>query len=327
MKPEQSVPVNGVVDGSGLRAYSGPVHHYTSPAGLHAIVTTGQLRASEASSLNDLAEVTLGWRAIELWASAQRKSIGVKYVRQGMKRSRRDPQHQVFVLSGTTAGDDANQWRLYGDDGRGYALRLDGAAPLSVVSLDPKPSPQHRAFGRVTDFVNVVPWHHVIYRKRDLDRALKALVNHAATELARVAAIADQQGRDHGYEVLGEEVDDELALIAHLFKAGGFAGEKEVRVVARFMWSGRHVGYRAGAYGIAGHVYLIARDPARGTGRVVRVPDMRGAGKPGFVHPVLVTGVRLGPLVHKGNKETVRALLRGHALDTARVRRSQVPLR
>src|SRR5688500_7653985 len=127
---------HGIGDQSALERYYGSVYHYTSAAGLLGIVSTGQLRASEASALNDLAEIELGWQAIEKCVSTAAESNGMKHVAGLIKNARRDPKHQVFVLSGTTAGDDANQWRLYADEGKGYAIELDGSVPLAVVSLD-----------------------------------------------------------------------------------------------------------------------------------------------------------------------------------------------
>jgi hypothetical protein len=290
---------------------------------LLGIVTSGKLRASEASSLNDLAEITLGWRAIRRWLARQAKSEATKHLSQ----PRRDPQHHVFVLSGTTAGDDANQWRLYGDRGRGYAIGLDGSVPLGVVSLDPsasamKPTP----IGRVSEWVNVVPWHDVIYEADPLNEAMAALLSFTERELLRIEGIADPDSQEHADDLLYQQTQGEMERIAHLFKAGGFIGEKEVRVVARFMWFGSHVGYRAGAYGIAGHVHLVATDVS-GAHRVVPEPDMSKMHEVTFEHPVPIRSVRLGPLVHKGNRETVKGLLSAYGLYAASVVASQVPLR
>ncbi len=316
--------MHGIGSDSALRPYQGPVYHYTSSQGLLGIVTSGQLRASEASSLNDLAEITLGWRAIRRWLAKQPGSPAVKFLR----RRRGDRQHQVFVLSGTTVGDDANQWRLYADSGRGYVIELDGAVPLGVVSLDPGVSVKRGLrFGRVTEFVNVVPWYHVIYEYGDLDRAMTALVAYTELVIASIQAIHDSDAQERAAEVLDEQTQDELAMIAHLSKAGGFVGEKEVRAVASFMWFGKHVGYRAGAYGIAGHVHLVRTTGAGGMQRVVPPPVIDRASTAGFIHPVPVASVRLGPLVHKGNKETVRAFLRAYGLGPIPVKRSKVPLR
>jgi len=324
---------HGIGDQSALKPYYGDVHHYTSSAGLLAIVSMGQLRASEASALNDLAEIELGWLAIKKWVSGPSASKRVEHIAGLIKDARRDPKHQVFVLSGTTAGDDANQWRLYADDGKGYAIELDGNVPLGVVSLD-KPIKDKKTrsttFGAmVRNVVEVVPWFHVIYGSRDLHKALDALADYCAIELDRINEI---EGPDeyqlHEYEVFEQKTLEELEMIAHLYKSRGFRGEQEVRVVARFTWFGPHVGYRPGTYGIAGHIFLVGTDPVSGVRRsVVKAPSMEDASKPGFLHPLPITKLRLGPLIHKSNTESVKALLTKYGLTKVGVKRSKVPLR
>jgi Protein of unknown function (DUF2971) len=321
--------VHGIGEASALRSHEGRVYHYTSAAGLLGIVSSGMLRASEASSLNDLAEVELGWRAINEWLTKQKKTAGVTYLKSHIRGSRMDPKHQVFILSGTTVGDDANQWRLYADRGRGYALALDGSVPLGVVSQDPEEDKKGgRSYGRVTEFVYLFPWHRVLYTRKHLHRALEALVNYIESELGKVNALSHPEDQEHAAQRLVDKTSEELALIAHLSKTAGFSGEHEVRVVARFMWYGKHVGFRAGAYGIAGHVHLVRADGYEGSlRRVVPAPSMEDRTALDFLHPVPVTHVRLGPLVHSGNRETVEAFLAANGLSTVKVRRSTVPLR
>lgn len=324
-----AVRMHGIGDESALIPYEGPVHHYTSADGLLQIVSRGQLRISEASSLNDLAEVKLGWEAIKKWLTSNDKGIGAKHLKGLLKHSRRDPKHQVFILSGTTADDDANQWRLYGDQGRGYAIELDGAAPLGVVSLDPSEDKRGgRAYGKITEFANVVPWFHVLYDEQALAAAMTKAAAYAEHEFKRIGTIDDDETEEMQYENLNEELMDELALIAHLYKSSGFSGEKEVRVVARFLWFGKHVGYHSSRYGIAGHVHLVgASGVAVNTRRVIPAPSMDNASSAGFQHPLPISGVRLGPLVHKSNQETVEAFLNSYGLGSAAVTRSKVPLR
>jgi hypothetical protein len=324
---------HGIGDQSALKPYYGDVYHYTSSAGLLGIVSTGQLRASEASALNDLAEIELGWEAIEKWVSRRTGSRGVEHIEGLINDARRDPKHQVFVLSGTTAGDDANQWRLYADDGKGYAIELDANVPLGVVSLD-KPVKDKKTssttFGAmVRNVVDVVPWFHVIYGKRGLHKELDALADYCEIELDRINRVeGPEEYQLHEYEAFEEETLEELEMIAHLYKLRGFRGEQEVRVVARFTWFGPHVGYRPGAYGIAGHIFLVGTDPASGVRRtVVQAPSMEDASKPGFAHPLPITKVRLGPLIHDGNTESVKAFLKKYGLGKVGVKRSKVPLR
>ncbi|ASR56108.1 hypothetical protein [Cellulomonas sp. PSBB021] len=96
------------------------VFHYTDMAGLLGIVSAGELRATEASGMNDPLEV----------------GGGLARVRDGLEGHRSDPTAQdildhvlppatdrfpamSFVLSASLDHDDATQWRLYGDGGDG----------------------------------------------------------------------------------------------------------------------------------------------------------------------------------------------------------------
>lgn len=315
--------MHGLGINSTLKAYAGPVFHYTTSEGLLGIVSEGMLRASEASSLNDLAEIELGWRAIRRWLARQPKSPAITY----LSKRRGDRQHQVFVLSGTTTKDDANQWRLYADGGRGYVIELDGSVPLGVVSLDPSDATEtSTAIHRASELVNVVPWHYVLYTEDDLDNALRALVAYTEGELASIALLTTEEAREQGDDLLAQDTQEELERIAHLFKAPGFVGENEVRLVARFMWFGKHVKYRAGRYGVSGYIRLV-RVPKSGVQTVVAEPDMTQAHHVGFVHPIPIQAIRLGPLLRKSNRDTTRALLSAYGLFEASVGRSKVPLR
>lgn len=319
--------MHGVANESALRRYVGPVFHYSPADGTLAVITSGQLRASEASSLNDLAEVKVGWREIKRWLANQPDTDALLHLRSTSKKMHRTARHQVFVLSGSTAGDDANQWRSYADNGRGYAFELDGAIPLGVVSLhDPPPGPRQFRYATATEVVNVVPWYHVLYGRGELEVALETLRAHTANQLVSIDAMDDDDAQEHHWDVLYEEVTDELSLIAHLFKTRGFVGEDEVRIVARFDWFQDHVGFHAGKYGIAGHL-LLARSARVDEWTVIAPIDMERVRRGEVPHPLPIAGVRLGPLVRKRNRHTVRALLRANGLRAAHVTRSKVPMR
>jgi hypothetical protein len=210
-----------------------------------------------------------------------------------------------------------------------YAIKLDGAIPLGVVSLDPAEDKRGgRAYGKITEFANVVPCFHVLYDERGLAAAMPKAAEYAERDIKRIDAIGDDEAEERQYEGLNENLMDELAMIAHLHKSSGFIGEKEVRVVARFLWFGKHVGYHSSRYGIAGHVHLVgAGDIPVNTRRVIPAPSMDNASSAGFQHPLAITGIRLGPLVHKSNQEAVHAFLDSYGLGSAAVTRSQVPLR
>src|SRR5664279_4177638 len=116
-----------------VRQASGSVFHYTSAQGLLGIVPSGTVWASEASSLNDLAEVRQGWEAISRLL-VSREDSEARQLLISLATHPLDAPHEVFVLSASTAGDDANQWRLYADGGRGYALELDGTVQLAAFT-------------------------------------------------------------------------------------------------------------------------------------------------------------------------------------------------
>ena len=69
---------------------------------------------------------------------------------------------------------------------------------------------------------------------------------------------SDEDGdvKNEGLAHLGESTYSDLAEIAHLIKEPGFAGENEVRIVITFLWRGKHIRYRSGAYGVVGYVEL-----------------------------------------------------------------------
>lgn len=310
-----------------LRQATQPIYHYTSSEGLIGIVESNRLRASEASGLNDLAEVRAGWRRVRQWLAAEPKSEAVDFLRSLAEEPLQE-EHEVFVLSASTAGDDANQWRLYANRGYGYAIELEPSVDLAPVSDSPaRPrSPGRVGFRHFDDLATVTQWLHVIY---DDDEAVKALMELVSTVEADIHSIesgaTDSDERDEAYEVLRDNAYEALATIAHLIKAPGFSGENEVRMVATFLWVASHIKYRPGANGIVGYVTLTGAPKGHAPFRVLR-PS--AAGVPPEVS-LPVKSIRLGPLLHDEHVSTVRAFLRNSGFKEAskNVYHSDVPLR
>jgi hypothetical protein len=188
--------------------------------------------------------------------------------------------HEVFVLCGSTRGDDANQWRLYANRGAGYAVELDLQQPLTAIAEDghvprKKSTPGRGSFGRAGDFVEVSPWLHVIYDDHEIDKALSALVAETESTASSIEnSDADEDVKNDGLEHLSETTYSDLAEIAHLIKEPGFSGENEVRVVVTFLWRGKHVRYRSGAYGVVGYVELASPEHGGATRQVVAKDDI-----------------------------------------------------
>lgn len=104
------------------KSADGPIYHYTDPAGMLGIITGRVLWATEASGMNDLAEIRQGWEFIRKWLATQSQDDDVLSDMRDVARAGPEEMwygtapsvDNVFVLCATQAGDDANQWRLYG---------------------------------------------------------------------------------------------------------------------------------------------------------------------------------------------------------------------
>lgn len=305
---------------SAVRPATGPVHHYTSAAGLVAVVASGKIWASEASSLNDRAEVRQGWESIQAQLQSYQDSRAATWL-MDYANTPTKKANNVFILCASTRADDANQWRLYADAGRGYSIEFDSSIQLAAFSEKPlTPDDEKRARSSkfvVTRVATVTPWMHVLYTPDEIARAVDELVTLVDARLRNVDEAPDDEAQQFFSEQLQDDAYQALESIAHLIKSEGFSGENEVRVVATFLWGRDHVGYRASPNGVAGYAVLTAAP--KGRGHVVCGPPYKPS--------LPIHSVRLGPLLAPENGATVRALLRQHELEDADVGESAVPLR
>ena len=234
----------------------------------------------------------------------------------------------MFVLSGSVEPDDANQWRLYADQGRGYAIAFDPTASMVALaddSVDPPPT-ERVGFARYRDLVDVTPWLHVLYLHDEVNQALD---ESTAALTKQIDAVEQNAGsaeeRDEGFEHLRSSAYDRLAMVAHLIKGPGFAGEHEVRVVTTFTLNSDHIKYRPSDHGLVGYVTLTGAPAKSGSNRV-RWPNAGHSGA-SQVLGLPVTAVRLGPLLPEEHTNTVHGFLRKNGLQDVLIERSTVPLR
>jgi hypothetical protein len=109
------------------------IYHYTSAAGMQAIVSSGVMRAYNLGQMNDLAEgryaasvmrahIDRGY-AVEADANASELLGAMRRQLTSINLS------NVFAISLTSDGDEPGMWRLYADRGRGFsfAIPLDKA--------------------------------------------------------------------------------------------------------------------------------------------------------------------------------------------------------
>ena len=326
-----------------VREASDSVYHYTDSAGLMGVLTRHELWATEAAAMNDIAEVRQGWDFIREWVTRQR---GRRHPAMGMieflaaQAEDADPPfgHSgtspdgIYMCCASVHGDDANQWRLYGGGGHGYAVELDPSTQLMAVL--PGCHPRGATAGdedggpageEPHQFVDVTPWLHVLYSEEQKSAAFTGLVKTAERQLKRIEKESVRARRDQGdYYGIREAHDAQIAIdlarLAQLMKSDGFSGEHEVRVIVVDQFASRPdlvAQFRATPFGVVRYARLSA--PSDIIESPALCADVGGRKLP-------ITGVRLGPLIRpNNNKSTVHSLLHSSGYLDSSVSESLVP--
>ncbi|MBO3089496.1 DUF2971 domain-containing protein [Cellulomonas dongxiuzhuiae] len=312
------------------------VYHYTSASGLLGMIQNGTLWATEASGMNDLTEVVQGqkylYEALTRLLPAEPGTSGS--VREALDGSNSLPEKPsgVFVLCASLRDDDANQWRLYGDGGRGYSVELDSGVPLCVRSpREPVPAPRSVEdigghLSQLMDAADISPWSRVMYTDEEQEEGVRSLIDWAreAHDIAEQAPVLDPEwGEPTPTEWFRWEAHDARSKLTRLMKTPGFAGEDEVRTVVTFGHSDRHVRYRSSRYGIVRHVELA---PAH-DGKDLWFAAPAGEA-PRSPRRLPIRSIRLGPALNfELAAPAVESLLRAHGFESVEVLGSEVPLR
>lgn len=295
-----------------------PVFHYTDALGLLGILESGTLWAHEAAGLNDTAEVVYGWDYIGAWLAERKPTRAVDWVISVAKNHRPGTSNptEVFVLSASRVSDDANQWRLYGDNGRGYAVELNPREGLVVASH--KFERDRESWMKIAD---VSQWVDIAYDDRVRDKMLRSLLAFARPlgPRANRDAWLSRWDADDPFDVARA-----LGRAANTMKAPGFAGEQESRVFATLKSGEGHVSFRAGRFGVTRYVALTSAAP-KPTGGISSRDSTVDLDKQWRVP---IRSVTLGP-AHNAElaAPAVRALLARHGYTDVAVKPSQVTLR
>lgn len=308
---------------------TGTVFHYTSPPTLLGACAFDELWATEAAGMNDVAEVRQGWNFIESWLRSKPNSPVIEQLRRvvdGVDISK--AVKTTFMLCASTECDDANQWRLYANSGRGYVIGLESSKPLRVrAAKATNGSPGRKIFGtRVGDLATVTPWLHVLYDDVDKQEVLDDFAIRAEAEwspLEKAHASPEGEGAEQAAEDAYDNYIDTLATglstIAQLMKSRGFVGENEVRIIVTLRFPLEHEHFRATDYGIVRFVKLISWDGRGRDGQVLRIETP-------YVLPISEVG--LGPLLSvQSNRDSVADLLKRSGYPNASIWSSSVPLR
>lgn len=326
--PSEWTPARGLGSASS-------VFHYTTTAGLVGIVESGTLWATEATGLNDTAEVIQGRRYISSWLESAPTSATTEWIAdvwgnmadlQGwLTPSNRG---EVFFLCASLDGDDANQWRNYAQ-GNGHAIELDPRKPLAVARTEvPKQStgsvtPEGRISIRgLFDAATCSGWRRVAYGETECDEMMSDL--HDWAEDLRLWQQTARRGNPDEGEPSPSEIADHLLLNAlfaasALVKDEGFRGEREARVIVTLGIIDDHAHYRSSPFGLVRYVKVA--EAANGVTRgFVAAPEN--------AHRLPLKGVRLGPSPYgEQGVPTMEAFLRKYAYKNADVTYSSLPLR
>jgi hypothetical protein len=133
-------------------AVSKPLYHYTDAAGLKGIITNQVFWFTDFRHLNDPTEMLHGMSLARSLISAennQKDRAGLLYAMLDDLFTLRNfsTVFAFFIACFTRKRDDLVQWRLYADDGRGFAIGLSarlfaieprlGSAPTQNVFVSP----------------------------------------------------------------------------------------------------------------------------------------------------------------------------------------------
>lgn len=189
--------------------------HYTTLSGLEGIVRLKRLWASNASFLNDKAELThaldASKKAIELLSTAKAMKAWGKAIETAFDELKSGLQAQSYVACFCSDDDNLSQWRGYGGTVQGVCLTFDQSKLT------------RRLKGNGADL------QQVVYTKLSTPRKLRDALE---AELRHIAALEEVLGASNEEE----QQADILARISRLlpkFKHLGFKDEREWRYVVQ----------------------------------------------------------------------------------------------
>lgn len=317
------------------------VYHYTSAASFLSITKVKSLRAGSTLSLNDMDELIPGREALRKIAErCDRGSVGAMVwdAVNDPDVSNSDDEQSVYVLSASSAPDDAAQWINYAEDGRGYAIGIRTEDPL-VIESGCQPgkgdSVEQGLYDLSVGFGSTLsPWVPVLYHKDEIEEAFQELFDWAeglylnAEGLVRKLENADSQ--DEAAELFFEKslVEFEVAAAAHSVihrvKSEPWMAEQEYRRIAVLHSAKPLMRFRSAAAGITSYVDLVgtSQQSASAVEYVDRTNGTRGP----VQLPIseVICGPRAGA---KPQRDLVKTLLAQRGLDRAIVRPSRVLLR
>ncbi|WP_018155014.1 DUF2971 domain-containing protein [Demetria terragena] len=319
-----------------VTAHSPPadlVWHYTDAPGLLAILGSHTLWATSSAFLNDRQEVRLGGEVVFRQVRELAGSLDGPWselLTQRTARAREDgdlpSSSYYFILSASQSGDSLAMWRLYGGTQESYAIGLDPAAPLGILSTTGVTASPHREGSDVTvtdrgELLRRVPWKPVRYQPAAQETLVKEVVDQLPDQLDSLRDLSADGDRPGSLPEPIGDILNKLTEAMLLIKHEGFTDERETRLslVVRQLPSAAAesdvVRYRATAYGIAPYVAVTGVSSEDNV--VVST-----------AHHLPIRAVAISPSPNGQEAETsVRHLLASRGYPDVTVSRSAIPFR
>lgn len=259
------------------------VWHYTDAHALLNILDTGKLWASQYTSLNDLDEIREGWNYVKRSIDALEKTSEfdrdvLSWAQAQLSDSAEARFSDIYVLCASTNGDDANQWRSYGNGGRGYAIELDTSVKL-----------QSRGPSKYT---KVAPgWQSCLYSDEQRQHAFDDASNRARDFWGRGEALEhhpDEAVAANSAHAAKMDAHFEVAQFAWRCKNIGFSSEQECRTVIQ---TNEDPQFRATPAGITAYVEVSVDEDSA---------------------PLPIKSIRCGPKLTASNARNLERLLKSH---------------
>jgi hypothetical protein len=286
-----------------------PLYHYTDARGLMGMVSTEEIWLTSILYLNDPGEF----------------SYGMSLARDMMKE-RLEKEHPIiqamlalmivalnetktftslmglFVASFSSNGDELEQWRAYGDNGRGFSVGVSSKVFKQSDLIDRAKRPPNELI-----FMSRVIYDEAIAIRRQRD-VVDKLVEIAARLVARDALTDDPGSLNAFYVKMLDVVISALVWNSLTTKHPAYRNEQETRLILL------NESVKLGPY---------IKTRVRGSDIVPYIPysiDLRGPGAIG--------GIVVGPAAAPQAEHAVKCLFDGQEIDPGDViKRSKVPYR
>jgi hypothetical protein len=196
------------------------LYHYTTPAGLHGILTSKVIRASHLAYMNDYSEYLHAGKLLlkEVVAELEKKPAEsaramLEYLKENIESTSHDNMPPIYVACFSACKNDLGQWRAYGRGTGGFCLGFPSGLLAQAAAQQ----------GLLIHKVN-----YDEQEQAELCRRILAWACKRVDELG--SAIGQEDERLRHARDWGKTFVSALVPLAPLFKHRSFKEEQEWRI-------------------------------------------------------------------------------------------------